>query len=230
MEGIQFNHVSKVYQEGDDQVIALNNVSLSVHPGEFVAVVGPSGSGKSTFLAIAGALLQPSEGEVIINNKNLGRLNSKELSKLRLNEIGFILQRSNLIPYLNVLDQLMVVKKMAGAITSEDTQFARELLEEIGLGEKLRKFPDQLSGGERQRTAIARAFMNDPNIILADEPTASLDSNRAFEVVQLMAKEVKSRKKAAIMVTHDERMLKYCDNVYRMEDGRLSAKLVQSFI
>lgn len=222
MGGIQFNHVSKVYQQGDNQVIALNDVSLTVEQGEFIAVIGPSGSGKSTFLSIAGALLQASKGDVILNGKKIKDLNKKELSKIRLEEIGFILQTSNLIPYLNVLDQLLVIKKIAGKVSKADKDYAKELLENLGLGTKLKKFPDQLSGGERQRTAIARAFMNNPSIILADEPTASLDTKRAHEVVQLIAKEAKSRNKAAIMVTHDERMLEYCDKVYRMEDGKLA--------
>lgn len=221
MSGIQFNHVSKVYQQGENQVVALNDVSLSVAKGEFIAVIGPSGSGKSTFLSIAGALLQASKGEVTLNGKKIIELKPKELSKARLDEIGFILQTSNLIPYLNVLDQLLVVKKMAGKVTQKDKDYAIELLQNIGLGTKLKKFPEHLSGGERQRTAIARAFMNNPSIILADEPTASLDTKRAHEVVQLIAKEVKSRNKAAIMVTHDERMLEYCDKVYTMEDGEL---------
>ncbi|MFC4711751.1 ABC transporter ATP-binding protein [Planococcus dechangensis] len=222
MKGIHFNKVSKVYQEGENtSLTVLNDVSINVDPGEFVAVIGPSGSGKSTFLSIAGALLQPSEGEVVINDTNISRLNTKDLSTLRLEKVGFILQTSNLVPYLNVLDQLLVVKKMKGAVTKSDKKFAKELLEEIGLENKLKKFPDQLSGGERQRTAIARAFMNDPNIILADEPTASLDTNRAFEIIELIAKEVKTRNKAAIMVTHDKRMLKYCDKVYQMQDGNL---------
>jgi putative ABC transport system ATP-binding protein len=223
MIGIQFNNVSKVYEEGGDiSHNVLNNVSFSVNHGEFVAVIGPSGSGKSTFLSIAGALLQPSEGEVTINNTNISHLNAKDLSKLRLEHIGFILQTSNLVPYLNVLDQLLIVKKMKGSITKSDKKSAKDLLKEIGLGNKIKQFPDQLSGGERQRTAIARAFMNDPNIILADEPTASLDTNRAFEIVELIAKGVKTRNKAAIMVTHDERMLKFCDKVYRMQDGNLA--------
>lgn len=222
MSGIQLKNVSKFYKEGDSTITALNNVSLTVEPGEFVAIIGPSGSGKSTFLTIAGALLQASEGEVLINNKKLAGLSAKQLSKVRLNEIGFILQTSNLVPYLTVLDQLLVVKRMAGSVTAADKQFAKELLEELGLASKLHKFPNELSGGERQRTAIARAFMNNANVILADEPTASLDSNRAFEVVQLISKEVKSRNKAAIMVTHDERMLQYCDRVFRMEDGILT--------
>jgi putative ABC transport system ATP-binding protein len=221
MSGINFNHVSKYYQQGSNQVVALNDVSLSVEQGEFVAVVGPSGSGKSTLLSIAGVLLQASEGEVNLNGKVISDLKEKDLSKVRLEEIGFILQTSNLIPYLNVLDQLLVVKRMAGKVTKSDIESAKEILQNLGLEAKMKKFPEHLSGGERQRTAIARAFMNDPSIILADEPTASLDTQRAHEVVQLIAKEVKSRNKAAIMVTHDERMLEYCDKVYRMEDGTL---------
>ncbi|WP_042464207.1 ABC transporter ATP-binding protein [Neobacillus dielmonensis] len=221
MSGITFNHVSKIYQQGENQVAALSDVSLSIGQGEFIAVVGPSGSGKSTFLSIAGALLQASEGEVTINGNVIGDLKAKDLSKVRLEEIGFILQSSNLVPYLNVLDQLLVVKKMTGKVTKRDKENAKELLQQLGLESKIKKFPEHLSGGERQRTAIARALMNDPSIILADEPTASLDTQRAHEVVQLIAKEVKYRNKAAIMVTHDERMLDYCDKVYRMEDGKL---------
>lgn len=218
---IRFENISKYYKEGDSKFTALDNVTMSVNPGEFVAVIGPSGSGKSTFLSIAGALLQPSEGDIYINGVNLVNLKQKELAKLRLEQIGFILQTSNLIPYLTVIDQLLVVKKMLGRVTKEDKQFAKQLLDEVCLGDKLNKYPEELSGGERQRTAIARAFMNNPNIILADEPTASLDSQRAFEIVELISNGVKKHNKAAIMVTHDERMLKYCDKVYRMSDGQL---------
>lgn len=222
MKGIQFENVSKHYQEGDRKLIALDHASISIEPGEFVAVIGPSGSGKSTFLAIAGALLQPSEGNVIVDGTALSGLGEKALSKIRLDKIGFILQTSNLVPYLTVLDQLLVVKKMSGKVTRADRQFAKELLEDLSLGDHLKKYPEQLSGGERQRTAIARALMNDPDIILADEPTASLDTRRAFEIVELMSKGLKARNKAAIMVTHDERLLKYCDKVYEMEDGTLT--------
>lgn len=222
MSGIVFENVSKYYKQGDQEFRALNHVSISVQPGQFVAVIGPSGSGKSTFLSIAGALLQPSEGEVTINGIRLSDMKPKELAKLRLEHIGFIFQSSNLVPYLNVIDQLLVVKKMAGSITKKDKRSAEALLEEVGLGDKLHNFPDQLSGGERQRTAIARAFMNDPSIILADEPTASLDTQRAFEIVELISQGVRSRNKAAVMVTHDERLLKYCDKVYQMLDGNLT--------
>ncbi|CAI6084895.1 Putative hemin import ATP-binding protein HrtA [Paenibacillus sp. JJ-100] len=220
--GLQMNEVTMYYGEGSQRIKALDQVSLSVEPGEFVAVVGPSGSGKSTFLSIAGAMLKASEGEVRLNGNVISTLTEKKLSNIRLKEIGFIMQSSNLVPYLHVLDQLLVVKRMSGTIQKEDRKFATKLLEELGLGQKLRKFPDELSGGEKQRTAIARALMNDPNLILADEPTASLDTKRAHEVVSLMAQEVKSRQKAAIMVTHDERMLAYCDKVYRMNDGILT--------
>ncbi len=226
--GLQIHNVTKVYAEGSNRITALEQVSISVKPGEFVAVVGPSGSGKSTFLSIAGALLKPSDGEVDLNGHLLSKLSDKELSNVRLKEIGFIMQSSNLVPYLNVLDQLLLVKRMSGKVRSEDRTFAVKLLEELGLGSKLKSFPEKLSGGEKQRTAIARALINDPNVILADEPTASLDTKRAHEVVSLIAHEVKSRQKAAIMVTHDERMLEYCDKVYRMEDGRLSLEPARS--
>ncbi|RUL53534.1 MULTISPECIES: ABC transporter ATP-binding protein [Lysinibacillus] len=222
MTGLVLKNVTKSFKEGDTMVDALKNVSLTVEPGDFIAIIGPSGSGKSTLLSIAGALLQPSKGEVLVNGTDIGKMKEKELSSFRLTDIGFILQTSNLIPYLNVLDQLLLVCKMKGKVTSKEIDLAKTLLNNLGLGGKLTKFPNELSGGERQRVAIARAFVNNSNIILADEPTASLDSNRAFEVVKQIKKEVKDRNKAAVMVTHDERMLEFCDKVYRMADGMLT--------
>jgi putative ABC transport system ATP-binding protein len=225
MTGLVLDKVTKTYKEGVSTVQALKEVSLSVEPGEFIAIIGPSGSGKSTLLSIAGALLQPTSGSVLVNNTDIAKLKEKELSSFRLTGVGFILQTSNLIPYLNVLDQLLLVLRMAGRVTEENKAFAKELLTELGLGEKLEKYPNELSGGERQRVAIARAFVNNSDIILADEPTASLDSKRAFEVVKLIRKVVKERNKAAVMVTHDERMLEFCDKVYRMEDGILTRQI-----
>lgn len=222
MTGLTLKNVTKSFKEGDSTVDALKNVSLTVEPGDFIAIIGPSGSGKSTLLSIAGALLQPTSGEVLVNGTNIGEMKEKDLSSFRLTDIGFILQTANLIPYLNVLDQLLLVRKMKGKVTSKEVGFAKTLLSDLGLGQKFNKFPNELSGGERQRVAIARAFVNNSNIILADEPTASLDSNRAFEVVKQIRKEVKDRNKAAVMVTHDERMLEFCDKVYRMEDGVLT--------
>jgi putative ABC transport system ATP-binding protein len=227
-EGLQITAASKYYGEGLNRIAALDGVSIKVEPGEFVAVVGPSGSGKSTFLSVAGALLKASEGEVILNGKDISRLSGDQLSDMRLHEIGFIMQASNLVPYLNVLDQLLVVKRMSGKVRAADKAVAIQLLEELGLGTKLKNYPEQLSGGEKQRTAIARALINDPAVILADEPTASLDTKRAHEVVTLIAHEVRTRRKAAIMVTHDERLLSYCDKIYRMEDGRLSLAELES--
>lgn len=227
-EGLQISEASKYYNEGLNRIAALDRVSIKVEPGEFVAVVGPSGSGKSTFLSIAGALLKASEGEVILHGKDISKLSGKQLSDIRLHEIGFIMQASNLVPYLNVLDQLLVVKRMSGKVRPADKAMAIKLLEELGLGTKLKSYPEELSGGEKQRTAIARALINDPNVILADEPTASLDTKRAHEVVSLIAHEVRSRQKAAIMVTHDERLLTYCDKIYRMEDGKLSLAKLES--
>lgn len=221
-KGLHIQHVTKYYGEGMNRLTALDRVSIEVEPGEFVAVVGPSGSGKSTFLSVAGALLQASEGEVEVNGHSISRLSARELSAVRLKEIGFIMQTSNLVPYLNVLDQLLVVKRMGGKVTTADKALARQLLDGLGLGSKLKSLPESLSGGEKQRVAIARALVNNPSVILADEPTASLDTKRAYEVVKLIAQEVKSRQKAAIMVTHDERMLEHCDKVYHMEDGILS--------
>ncbi|WP_027108527.1 ABC transporter ATP-binding protein [Lacticigenium naphthae] len=225
MTGIQLTNVTKKYIENKFEITALENVSVRVEAGEFVAIVGPSGSGKSTFLSIAGALLKPTEGQVLINNQDITSLHEKQLSSVRLNQIGFILQTANLIPYLTAVDQLLIVKKMKGSVSKEDRAFALQLLKDLGLENKENKFPNECSGGERQRVAIARAFMNDPDIILADEPTSSLDTKRGHEVVQLMAEQVKLRGKSAIMVTHDERMLDYCDRVYRIEDGVLTEEV-----
>ncbi|GEK89418.1 ABC transporter ATP-binding protein [Alkalibacterium putridalgicola] len=222
MTGIQLKNVTKRYKENQFEITALEDVSVNIEAGEFVAIVGPSGSGKSTFLSIAGALLKPTEGQILINSNDITHFDEKKLSSVRLNQIGFILQTANLIPYLTVLDQLLIVKKMQGSVSKADRIFALELLKDLGLANKENKFPNECSGGERQRVAIARAFMNDPDIILADEPTSSLDTKRGHEVVQQMAEQVKMRGKAAIMVTHDERMLDYCDRVYRIVDGKLT--------
>lgn len=145
-EGLQITTASKYYNEGLNRIAALDRVSIKVEPGEFVAVVGPSGSGKSTFLSIAGALLKASDGEVILNGKDISKLSGKQLSDIRLHEIGFIMQASNLVPYLSVLDQLLIVKRMSGKIRAADKAMAIKLLEELGLGNKLKSYPNELSG------------------------------------------------------------------------------------
>ncbi|MGW6298336.1 ABC transporter ATP-binding protein [Peribacillus butanolivorans] len=216
-----FENVSKIYGEGDNRVTALDNISLNVRAGEFVAIVGPSGSGKSTFLSIAGALLSPSKGRLLLNNEDITSLSSKELTRVRLEKIGFVFQSSNLVPYLTVRDQLLLISELIGQRDRKAVKKADELLSHLGLGHRADHLPEALSGGERQRVAIARSLMNDPEIILADEPTASLDSKRGRDVVEMLAHEVKSRNKAAIMVTHDERMLDLCDRVVNITDGKV---------
>lgn len=217
---LMMKNISKNYQDGEQVIEVLKNVSLEVAQGEFVAIVGPSGAGKSTFLSIAGALLSPTEGEIAIGGKVLNDLTSKELTKVRLDKVGFIFQGANLIPYLNVRDQLLVIAELSGEKAGAKEK-ADELLKELGLTARENNYPESLSGGEKQRVAIARALMNDPDIILADEPTASLDANRGHKVVQMIADEVKRKNKAAIMVTHDERVLDLVDRVIRIEDGYL---------
>lgn len=216
-----FQNVSKVYGEGDNKVTALDDISLNVRAGEFVAIVGPSGSGKSTFLSIAGALLSPSEGRLLLNDEDITTLTPKELTRVRLEKIGFVFQSSNLVPYLTVRDQLLLLSELIGKRGKKTLKKADELLSHLGLGHRADHLPEALSGGERQRVAIARSLMNDPEIILADEPTASLDSKRGRDVVEMLAHEVKSRNKAAIMVTHDERMLDLCDRVVNITDGKV---------
>ena len=220
MKLIEAIDVSKTFKDGSREITALNKTSFSVEAGEFVAVIGPSGSGKSTLLTILGGLQQPSEGKVLINDNKFSEVSDKDRTKLRFEEIGFILQASNLVPFLTVEDQLRLVNKVKG--NSYDEKKAENLLKALNITELKDKYPNDLSGGERQRTAIARALFHNPSVILADEPTASLDTERAVEVVEILARETKDKEKATIMVTHDERLIGYCDKVYYMEDGELS--------
>jgi putative ABC transport system ATP-binding protein len=221
MKKLVLENISKIYGEGDGRVTALDRVSLEVQAGEFVGVVGPSGSGKSTFLSVAGALLSPSSGTMLLNGQDITKLSSKELTKVRLKQIGFVFQSSNLVPYLNVRDQLLFVSRLAGSIEKEAEQRAQELLSSLDMAGRQFNYPNQLSGGQRQRVAIARAFMNDPQLILADEPTASLDSKHGRAVAEMLAREVRERGKAAIMVTHDDRVLDLCDRIVTIRDGKL---------
>lgn len=212
---LELNDVSKTYEQGNEKLTVLDHVSMRVNPGEFGAILGPSGSGKSTLLSIIGALTSPSSGEVKMNGRNVHNLNEKEQTSLRLKEIGFIFQQSNLVPFLTVEEHLVFVGKLnkQGDVLRKR---AVDLLSHLGLAERRSHYPEQLSGGEQQRVAIARALMNEPRLILADEPTASLDQARGKAVVELLAKETKERNIATIMVTHDETMIGHCDWVYRM--------------
>ncbi|PAQ13057.1 hemin ABC transporter ATP-binding protein [Bacillaceae bacterium SAOS 7] len=214
-------NVSKSFKDGDSIIHIVNNLSFQAEAGQFTAVIGPSGSGKSTFLSIAGALLSPDSGNIYINDKNITQFTDKEKAQVRLKDIGYIFQSSNLVPYLTVKEQLKIVLQMSNKKDSQQNKYMEELLTSVGLLSRINHYPHQLSGGEKQRVAIARAFANDPAIILADEPTASLDPNRSVDIATLIANQAKEKNKAAVMVTHDEAILPLCDEVYRMENGKL---------
>ena len=221
MNVLEFKNVTKSYQDGNKEIEALKETNFKIGEGQFIAIIGPSGSGKSTFLTLAGGLQTPSKGQIIINGKDYTNLSEKERSKLRFNDIGFVLQASNLVPFLTAKQQLELVDRI-NKKKKQTLQDQNSLFKELGIDHLENKLPKDLSGGERQRLAIARALYNNPAIILADEPTASLDSDRAFEVVDLLSKECKEKNKSIIMVTHDNRMIEKCDHVYRMKDGILT--------
>ena len=219
MATLELNQVTKSFGTGHKKVDAMKETQFQAEKGELIAVIGPSGSGKSTFLTIAGGLQTPTDGEVIINNQNITKLSEKKRSKIRLKEIGFILQASNLVPFLTVANQLKLIDQVKrDNMTKEELE---QLYENLGIGDLRNKYPADLSGGERQRAAIAKALYSNPSIILADEPTASLDSDRAYEVMELLQKETKSKNTTTIVVTHDTRLISYCDKVYKMTDGVL---------
>ena len=220
MKAIEVINVKKKFLDGSKEIVALKDTTFSVESGEFVAVIGPSGSGKSTFLTIIGGLQTPSEGRVLINNNKFSEVDEQKRAKLRFEEIGFILQASNLIPFLSVENHLRLVNKVKGEKFDQNT--ADKLLKQLDVDKLRNKYPSDLSGGEKQRVAIARALYHNPSVILADEPTASLDTERAYEVVEILARETKEQNKATIMVTHDERLIGYCDKVYYMKDGQLT--------
>lgn len=216
--GLVIEGASLALGDGDATVQALDNVFLTVRPGELVAVVGPSGAGKSSLLAAAGALTTPDAGTITINGTDLATLNSAARARFRLRNIGFVFQSGNLIPALTAAEQLELVHRMAFGKKSFDP---RELLAAVGMDHKLKSRPDQLSGGERQRVGIARALVTRPPLLLVDEPTAALDRRRSQEVVALLARETAERGVATVMVTHDHDVLPHCHRVVEMVDGRL---------
>lgn len=216
---LTLNEVSRHFGSGESRVDALKKTQIEVNAGELVALIGPSGSGKSTLLSIAGALLRPSEGDVHLGGTNISTLKGNTRTRLRLEKIGFIFQASNLVSYLTGAEQVQLIGKLLGLPAKETAKRADKLLEELGMDKRGGHYPEQMSGGERQRIAIARALMNEPDLILADEPTASLDSQRGRQVVELLADEVHRRNTAGILVTHDERLIDVCDRVLRITDG-----------
>ena len=219
---IELENIRKSYADGNQMHHVLNQLNLSVEPNEFVAILGPSGSGKSTLLAIAGLLLSADEGRISIAGQDLTDLNQGQWTQKRLELLGFIFQDHQLLSYMKIGDQLELVAKLKGEKDKKKRQEeVKALLADLGIEACYHQYPNQMSGGQKQRAAIARAFIGNPQVILADEPTASLDPDRGQEIAQLIQKEVKSKNKSAIMVTHDRSILTYVDTIYELKHGQL---------
>ena len=219
---IELENIRKSYADGNQMHHVLNQLNLSVEPNQFVAILGPSGSGKSTLLAIAGLLLSADEGRIRIAGQDLTGLNQGQWTQKRLELLGFIFQDHQLLSYMKIGDQLELVAKLKGEKDKKKRQEeVKALLADLGIEACYHQYPNQMSGGQKQRAAIARAFIGNPQVILADEPTASLDPDRGQEIAQLIRKEVKSKNKSAIMVTHDRSILTYVDTIYELKHGQL---------
>lgn len=216
---IEMNQVTKTYGEGKMKVVALHETNFQLNTGEFVAIVGPSGSGKTTFLTTLGQLQEASSGKILVKGKETGSLTEKEKTDLRFREFGFILQASNLIPFLTVKEQLDLIDRLDKGKNSKSDR--KELFDLLDLEKVKDHYPKALSGGERQRAAIARALYNNPSIVLADEPTASLDTQRAYQVTEMLAAIAHEQGRGVVMITHDTRLLDKIDRIYVMNDGHL---------
>lgn len=217
--------VSKIYSNNGSSVRAVDNVSFDVKPGEFVALVGPSGSGKTTMLAVLGLLLRPTLGNVYLDGYNLNEMKEGERVRFRREKIGFTFQNNNLLPYLTVRENVEMMLKLNQKLDKEGRERAVDLLVQLGLGDRLDALPNRLSGGQKQRVAIARSLVHNPSLVLADEPTASLDSERAYQVVEIFSHLIHEQNKAGIMVTHDLRLCIYVDKVIQMRDGKIEQVL-----
>ncbi|MCE5801234.1 ABC transporter ATP-binding protein [Staphylococcus pseudintermedius] len=219
---LKFQNVTKSFKDGQQVIEAVKPTTLEFSPGELIAIVGPSGSGKSTFLTMAGALQKPTSGDIIIGTQKITDLSQKALARVRMQQIGFILQTSNLVPFLTVKQQFQLLKKRKKDVMAQQDFDA--LIQQLGLESVMNQLPSEISGGQKQRVAIAKAIYTNPDIILADEPTASLDIENAMSVMEILKNESKRRNKMCMIVTHDERLTAYCDKVFEMKDGVLTEK------
>ncbi|MBD3673905.1 MAG: ABC transporter ATP-binding protein [Planctomycetaceae bacterium] len=220
---IETHDLTKVYGTGNTEVVAMQDASMQVQHGEVVALLGPSGSGKSTFLTAVGLINPPTFGQVFIGGQLTldGPQARTNLRSFRRRHIGFIFQKSNLIPFLSAIENVQIALELNGETSGTARRRARELLDDLGIGDRADNLPSMLSGGQQQRVAVARALANRPSVILADEPTAALDSHRGRQVMELFAQVAHERGAGVIVVTHDHRALDVFDTIYEMEDGRM---------
>jgi len=218
---LETREVVKKYQVDNNTIYAVDSVSLQVNAGEFVALVGPSGSGKTTMLSILAALLKPSSGQILLDGEDLSQIGDKDRVVMRREKIGFTFQANNLVPYLTAVENVELMLRLNKRLDKAGKLRARELLARLGLAERMNNLPGQMSGGQQQRVAIARALIHNPSLVLADEPTASLDTERDYQVLETFAGLIHEQKRAGIMVTHDLRMCEYVDRVLQMRDGKL---------
>lgn len=218
---LEMSAVRKVYSMGDDEVVALDSATLTVGADEIIALVGPSGSGKTTLCSIAGGILAATDGSVVVGGEQIDDYDDKKLTTFRQNKVGFVFQSVNLVPFLTARENLLVVDELGRREGKAARRRADRLLDELGLASRAGNLPSQLSGGQKQRVAIGRSLMNEPDLVLFDEPTSSLDTELGAQVMELIRSEMKSRGTAAIVVTHDDRITEYCDRTVRITDGVL---------
>jgi putative ABC transport system ATP-binding protein len=219
---LEVKDVSRSYGSGHTQVVALDSVSIDLEKGRLLAVLGPSGSGKTTLLSIIAGLLEPTSGEIRIDGSPIHLRTPREAAAFRRAHVGLVFQEYHLVPYLSAAENLLLVPHLDGRVAKADRERAARLLAEFGLEKRARHTPSMLSGGERQRVAIARALMNDPEIMLVDEPTSHLDTERGRQVVDLLRDHIRGREMTCVMVTHDPRMAEQADEVLRLVDGRIA--------
>ncbi len=223
MSLLEVRNVSKSYGSGHARVTALRDVSFALDKGRLLAVLGPSGSGKTTLLSIIAGLLSPSSGEIVIDGRPIHLRSTREAAAFRRREVGLVFQDHHLVPYLTATENLLLVPHLSGRIQRQHRELASALLEEFGLDDRARHTPSMLSGGERQRVTIARALMNEPRIMLVDEPTSNLDTERGRQVVELLSHHIGGREMTCVMVTHDPRMAEAADRTLHLIDGRVQA-------
>lgn len=217
---IVLEDIRKSYRLGGVDIHALDGVDLSIHQNEFVALMGPSGSGKSTLMNVLGCLDSPTSGKYALNGKDVGSMRDRQLSEIRNTEIGFVFQSFNLLPRMSSLDNVALPLVYAGISSKQRRLRAQEMLELVGLGDRLKNKPNQLSGGQRQRVAIARALANEPSLVLADEPTGNLDSTTAQEIMEMLTK-VNAQGNTIVVVTHEREIAEYAQRIIHLKDGRI---------